>query len=74
MTIQMNISEAKARLSELLEAAASGDEVVIAKSGKAIARLVPIEAPEPRKLGFFPLDVPDRLFEPLSDDEADGWE
>ena len=70
----MNVSEAKARLSELLEAATSGDEVVIARSGKAVARPVPIEAPGPRKLGFFPLDVPDGLFDPLPDDAADDRE
>lgn len=53
MTIQMNVAEAKAKLSELLEAAASGREVLIAKSGKVVARLVAVEEPQPRELGFF---------------------
>jgi prevent-host-death family protein len=74
MIITMNVAEAKAKLSQLLDAAASGDDVVIARSGRAIARLVPIEAPMPRRLGFVPLDLDDALFEPLDDDELEDWE
>lgn len=74
MVIQMNVAEAKAKLSELLDAAAAGDEVVIARSGRRIVRLVPVDDPPPRRLGFMPLDVPDSLFDPLSDDQLVGWE
>lgn len=74
MTIQMNVSEAKAKLSELLDAATSGTEVVIARSGHAIARLVPIDEPAPRELGFFPLKVDDALFDPLDEHALQGWE
>jgi prevent-host-death family protein len=42
----VNIYEAKARLSALLEKAQAGEEVVIARAGKPIARLTPI-APAP---------------------------
>jgi prevent-host-death family protein len=46
MTIQVNIHEAKTHLSRLLERVMSGEEVIIAKSGKPVARLSPIaEAP-----------------------------
>jgi prevent-host-death family protein len=38
----VNIAEAKARLSELVEKAASGEEIVIARDHKPMARLVPI--------------------------------
>ena len=38
----VNIAEAKARLSELVEKAASGEEIVIARDHKPVARLVPI--------------------------------
>lgn len=38
----VNIYEAKARLSALLDKAQAGEEVVIARAGKPIARLTPI--------------------------------
>ena len=41
----VNIADAKARLSELVEKAASGEEIVIARDHKPVARLVPIERP-----------------------------
>jgi prevent-host-death family protein len=39
----VNIHEAKTNFSRLVDAAASGEEIVIAKAGKPAARLVPIE-------------------------------
>ena len=41
MTRKVNIHEAKTRLSQLLGHAARGEEVVIAKAGEPVARLVP---------------------------------
>lgn len=41
MTIHVNIGEAKTRLSELLAAAARGEEVVVNKAGVPFATLVP---------------------------------
>ena len=41
----VNIHEAKTHLSRLLERARLGEEVVIAKAGRPIARLIPIEQP-----------------------------
>lgn len=40
--MQVNIYEAKARLSALIECALAGDTVVIARGGKPVARLIPI--------------------------------
>ena len=40
---QVNIHEAKTRLSELLERVQNGEEVIIAKAGKPIARLARLE-------------------------------
>lgn len=37
----VNIHEAKTHLSALLEAVAAGEEIIIAKAGKPVARLVP---------------------------------
>lgn len=48
----VNIHEAKTHLSRLLEAVAKGEEVVIAKAGKPMARLVPLEGEEKPKRQF----------------------
>ena len=48
----MNIQEAKTHLSRLLEETMAGEEIVIAKAGKPVARLMPyVNANEPRKFG-----------------------
>ena len=47
----VNIAEAKARLSELIDRAVSGEEIVIARAGKPMARLVPVKEMQPRKRG-----------------------
>jgi len=48
----LNIYDAKTRLSELVERAARGEEIIIAKAGKPRARLVPlVSAKEPRVPG-----------------------
>jgi len=44
-TTQVNIHEAKTHLSRLLERVAAGEEVVIARAGKPIARLVAVTPP-----------------------------
>jgi len=74
MAIQMNISEAKAKLSELLDAAQSGQEVIIARSGRAIAKLTAVSTPPKRQLGFMEIDVDDALFDPLPGATLDEWE
>ena len=51
-TKQVNIAEAKARFSELVRQAMSGDEVVIARDNKPLLKLVPLaQAGKPRKPG-----------------------
>ena len=42
---QFNVAEAKARFSELVQKAVSGEEVVIAKDNRPLLRLVPLAAP-----------------------------
>lgn len=49
---QLNIAEAKAHLSELIQRAITGDEVVIARDGKPLVRLVPVTAAPTRQLGL----------------------
>lgn len=66
----VNIHEAKTNLSRLLEKVAAGEEIVIAKAGKPIARLVPLAGkPKHRKLGVFKgqLNVPEDFDAPLPD-------
>jgi len=47
-----NISEAKAQLSALIERVLAGEEVIIGKAGKPVAKLVPFERGSvPRKPG-----------------------
>lgn len=74
MTITMNIAEAKAKLSELLDAAVAGDHVVIAKAGRPLVELTPVSPPAQRELGFLQLKVPDEFFAPLADDDLATWE
>lgn len=45
MPVQVNIHEAKTRFSQLLARVLSGEEVIIAKAGKPVARLVPFQQP-----------------------------
>ena len=75
MTRQVNVAEAKAKLSQLLDEAASGKEVVIARAGKPIVRLTPIDHPRRIELGFLDLHIPDSFFfDPLPEDELALWE
>ncbi|WP_439816162.1 type II toxin-antitoxin system Phd/YefM family antitoxin [Zavarzinia sp. CC-PAN008] len=51
---QVNLYEAKTHLSRLVDEAAGGAEIVIAKDGKPLAALVPlarVQAPAPRRFG-----------------------
>ena len=43
MSVQVNVYEAKTRLSQLLDLAVAGEEVIIARNGKPVARLVPVQ-------------------------------
>lgn len=61
----VNVYEARAQFSKLLDEAEAGEEIVIARNGKPVVRLVPIEAPK-RRLGRWRGQV-----SPLSDDD---WE
>ena len=70
----VNIHEAKTHLSKLI---ASGQEVVIARNGEPVARLVPIRPPVSRRepgsaAGSFL--VPAEFFEPLPDELLDVFE
>jgi prevent-host-death family protein len=74
--IQVNVHEAKTQLSQLLTRAEKGEEIVIARAGRPVARLVAVQ-PRPRiRTGFLDLgDIPDEVwFEPMSEEELAEWE
>lgn len=48
-----NMHEAKTQLSRLAERAAKGEEIVIARNGHPLARLVRVEERKPRTLGIW---------------------
>jgi prevent-host-death family protein len=62
--LTVNIHEAKTHLSRLIERAAQGEPFIIAKAGKPVVKVVPLEAPgagQIRRLGFLAgeIAVPD---------------
>jgi prevent-host-death family protein len=64
---EVNVHEAKTHLSRLLVRVAAGEEIVIARAGKPVAKLVPVE-PRPQRIlgqdeGLF--EVPDDFDAPL---------
>ena len=64
----VNIHAAKTQLSRLVDAAAAGEEIIIAKAGKPAARLGPLTVPgEKRRLGILAgrLRVPEDFDAPL---------
>ena len=67
----VNLHEAKTKLSQLVERAASGEEIVIAKAGRPLARLVPFaKRTTPRPLGLLAGQVwiGDDFNDPLPDE------
>jgi prevent-host-death family protein len=75
---QLNLAEAKAKLSHLVDQAARGKGVIIAKSGTPMAKLVPLDDEEPRKFKFGTLkgvltdEVVEAIEAPLPDDLLDA--
>ena len=73
----VNIHAAKTHLSRLIDEVAGGEEVVIAKAGRPVARLVPIgKAPGRRTLGSLAgrLTVPRDFDAPLPDEVLAAFE
>jgi prevent-host-death family protein len=75
----VNIHAAKTHLSRLIDAAAAGEEILIARAGKPVARLVPLQdtpVKPRRQLGLLAgkLHVPRDFDAPLPDDILDSFE
>jgi len=74
---QVNIHEAKTHLSRLLRRVAAGEEIVISKAGRPIARLVPLQRQTaPRLLGqdVGLFQVPSDFDEPLPESVLSEFE
>ena len=72
----VTIHQAKTNLSRLIERASEGEEVIIARGDKPVARLVAIEVRGKRQPGSLKgkLRVGPEFFEPLPEGELSGWE
>ena len=70
----INIHEAKTHFSKLLLRVHSGEEIIIAKSGKPYAKLIPIKQAKKRIPGIAEGKVTDSFFEPLPEEELCKWE
>lgn len=53
MLATYNMHDAKTHLSQLAERAANGEEIVIARNGRPLAKLVPIVGRKPLRFGFW---------------------
>ena len=73
--LTLNVHEAKTQLSKLLEAAEAGEDVVIARAGTPVVRLVPVRQAR-RKLGLMQgrFKVPEDFDAPLDERLLDLFE
>jgi prevent-host-death family protein len=71
-----NMHDAKTHLSRLAERAAQGEEIVIARNGRPLARLVPMEAHKPRRIGMWKgrVHISDDFDAPLPPDIQEAFE
>ena len=73
----VTISQAKTNLSRLIQKASRGEEVIIARGSRPVARLLPFgEAKGQRQPGFLKgkLVAGREFFEPLPADELSAWD
>jgi len=72
---EVGVHEAKTHLSRLLRRVAAGEEIVIARGGKPVARLVRYTRKERAALGSLKLPGPidPAAFDPMTDDELREW-
>jgi prevent-host-death family protein len=70
----INLNEAKANLSKLVDAALAGEDIVIAKAGQPVVWLTPVEGRAPRRPGLAKGRITEAFFEPLPERELAAWE
>ena len=72
----VSVHEAKTHLSRLIEKVLAGEEVVIARNKEPVVRLVREGPPKKGvRIGLLKgkIDIDERFFEPLPDDELAAW-
>ena len=74
--VTVNVHEAKTHLSRLLAQVEDGEEVVIARNGTPVARIVPLERRKGRRFGAMKglIEIDDSFFDPLPEEELAAWE
>ena len=72
----VNVHQAKTQLSRLLAQVEAGEEVLIARRGEPVARLVACKPRSKRQPDVLKgkIVVPDDFFEPLPEEELKRWE
>ncbi len=72
----VNVHQAKTQLSRLLAQVEAGEEVVVARRGKPVARLVTFEPRGKRRPDVLKgkVIIPDSFFDPLPEEELKSWE
>jgi prevent-host-death family protein len=73
----LNIYDAKTRFSQLVDKAASGEDVVVSRNGKPLVRITRLEVPKRRiKFGLLKgkLNIPADFDSPLPDEVLAGFE
>lgn len=74
--VMVNVHQAKTQLSRLLAQVEAGEEVVVARRGKPVARLVAFEPRGKRQPDVLKgkVLIPDSFFDPLPEEELRSWE
>lgn len=73
----VNIYDAKTRLSQLVDKAAAGEDVVVSRNGKPLVRITRLESPKRRiRFGLLKgkLSIPEDFDAPLPEDVLTGFE
>ena len=74
--VTVNVHEAKTNLSRLLVQVEAGEDIIIARNGTPVARLVRFQKPGKRQPDIFKgkVVIPDSFFDPLPEEELKAWE
>jgi prevent-host-death family protein len=73
----VNVHEAKTHLSRLLERVEAGEEIIVARAGKPVAKLVPFEESRPKRVpgtGRGEIEIADDFDDDLPDDILDMFD
>ena len=74
--VTVNVHEAKTNLSRLLKQVEAGEEIVIARNGRPVARLISCKPRRKRQPDIFKgrVVIDDSFFDPLPEEELRAWE